>query len=122
MQCGSDSNILEAAVMSVTNGASGPDLSNALESLTRKPTLDSLNALVGPEQAENLWQDACRQAGVSPDESSLQLDQMDQIAQVLIAQGGAIALVGSSLSIRVRTYRMLHSAERLGSFIGGQAQ
>ena len=91
-----------------------------LEHLTRGRTIWSLEQLLGPEEASTAWASACRSAGFEPDQS-LGLDDLEAVADALMAEDGTVALVGSSLAIRVRTYRMLEGASRLEAFLGPES-
>ena len=87
--------------------------------LHREPTMASLNALFGEVEARRIWRDVCARADVDANSPALDFDAMQSIAEILIARGGNLSLVGSSLSIRVHTYRMLSSAQRLEAFLEG---
>lgn len=84
-------------------------------------TLHSLERLLGEHEAQKTWQQVCRAAEVA-DPASPDLDELGRIATVLSGYQGPLSLVGNSLSIRIQTYRMLHSAQRLESFLDGDGR
>lgn len=90
---------------------------NGLDGLTRARAVESLKDLLGEEEARRVWESMCRNLNVHPD-GPLNLDEIEAIAEALMELGGPVSLVGNSLSIRVRTYRMLEGASRLQSFLG----
>lgn len=91
-------------------------LSQIVDELTRHRVLESLTALQGSlEGAQLLWAQCCERAQCPLVPESF--DQLDRIAQELSALQGPISLVGSSLAIRINTYRLLEKTRRLEAFL-----
>lgn len=102
------------------NAQEGPSLTDALNPLTRDPVIASLKSLVGEVEARRIWRDICRDVDADPNSENLDFETLERIAERLTDKGGALSLVGSSLAIRIHTYRMLSSAQRLEAFLGGK--
>jgi hypothetical protein len=60
---------------------------------------------VGPDQAATTWLRACAQAGARP--ADLSVDEMMRVSERLAAEEGVVGVIGQSLVVRVRTYRLL---------------
>lgn len=75
----------------------------------------TLRTQLGAAAADRVWRECCVAAGVvvdvtdaaRPDAPPLSLDALERVAAALLAAGGAARLAGRSLSIRLRTYRLL---------------
>jgi hypothetical protein len=66
----------------------------------------SLARLVGPDEAHRAWDNARRQAGLAPG-VALSMDQFDNALQQLRQSRGIAAVAGSSILVRLRSYRTL---------------
>lgn len=78
---------------------------------TEQDALGFLARALGPDQAAALWVRTCRDAGVRS--SGMSLDELERAAQALAAQEGVAGVIGSSLVIRLRTYRLLEKTRRM---------
>lgn len=72
---------------------------------TRGDALAFLARGVGADRAASVWLRACADAGAPPDGGSI--DQMLGVAERLAAQAGVVGVIGQSLLVRIRTYRLL---------------
>jgi hypothetical protein len=77
----------------------------ALAPPTEQDALGFLARALGPDQAASLWVRTCRDAGVRS--GALGPDEMERAAQALAAHEGVAGVIGNSLVIRLRTYRLL---------------
>ena len=75
---------------------------------SEQDALTFLARALGADQAASLWMRACREGGGRA--GSLSLDELERVVQALAREEGAAGVVGSSLSIRVRSYRLLAAA------------
>ena len=89
----------------------------------RAPTEDDVRAALlrvfGAERGEQLWTDACREAGAPPGRVRSG-DQFQQVIRRLSAQGGAVATVALSVEIRLKSYARLAERAALSSRGAGQ--
>jgi hypothetical protein len=76
---------------------------------TQGDALASLARAVGPDRAADLWLRACAEAGVP--RSNLDVDDMMRVAERLAEQEGVVGVIGTSLAVRARTYRLLASTQ-----------
>lgn len=83
----------------------------ALAPPTEHDAMEFLARALGPDQAAALWVRTCRGAGVPS--SGMGLDELERAAQALAAQEGVAGVIGSSLLIRLRTYRLLERTRRM---------
>ena len=60
---------------------------------------------VGPDRAAAEWLAACQRAGAP--RADLSVDEMMRVAEQLAGQEGVVGVIGQSLVVRVRTYRLL---------------
>lgn len=60
---------------------------------------------VGPDRAAAEWLAACKRAGAPS--AGLSVDEMMRVAERLAEQEGLVGVIGQSLVVRVRTYRLL---------------
>ena len=60
---------------------------------------------VGPDRAASEWLRACKQAGAPS--AGLSVDEMMRASERLAQQEGVVGIIGQSLVVRVRTYRLL---------------
>ena len=75
---------------------------------TEQDALTFLARALGADRAASLWMRACREAGVRA--GALSLGELERVAQALAGEEGPAGVVGSSLVIRVRSYRLLAAA------------
>lgn len=94
--------------------------SSGLTPLTRDRAHASLIEILGDDEGRRTWNEICSRAQLEPD-SPLELDELELLADELMDCQGAISIVGSSLAIRIRTYRMLEGVSRLGDFVDSGA-
>jgi hypothetical protein len=66
----------------------------------------SLTRLVGPDEARRVWDHARQLAGMAPG-AALSMDQFDSALQQLRAAKGIASVAGSSILVRLRSYRTL---------------
>ncbi|HYW12917.1 MAG TPA: hypothetical protein VE871_13245 [Longimicrobium sp.] len=60
---------------------------------------------VGPDRAAGEWLGACKRAGAPT--AGLSVDEMMRVSGRLAEQDGVVGVIGQSLVVRVRTYRLL---------------
>jgi len=60
---------------------------------------------VGPDRAASEWLGACKRAGAPS--AGLSVDEMMRVSERLAEQEGVVGVIGQSLVVRVRTYRLL---------------
>lgn len=72
---------------------------------TRHDALAFLARAVGPDRAAGVWMRACADAGAPS--SGLSVDEMMRVSERLAEQEGVVGVIGKSLVVRVRTYRLL---------------
>ena len=77
-------------------GLTPPGPSDALAFLARA---------VGPDQAAAHWLRACARAGAP--RANLSVDEMMRVSEQLAGEEGVVGVIGQSLLVRVRTYRLL---------------
>jgi hypothetical protein len=82
----------------------------ALAPPSEDDALGFLARALGPDRAAQLWVATCREAGVRS--GRLSLDELERAAQLLAAQEGVAGVIGNSLVIRLRTYRLLEKTQR----------
>lgn len=64
----------------------------------------SLNRLMKPEQSQELWSTACRQAGAR---SPLSVEQFERVLVQLKEARGLASIAASSTLVRLKSYRTL---------------
>ena len=79
---------------------------------TSDDALAYLARAVGPDRAAGVWLRACAAVGVP--RGGLDADQMMRVAEHLSREEGVVGVIGNSLVVRVRTYRLLAVAQRRG--------
>jgi hypothetical protein len=77
-------------------GLAPPTPSDALAFLARA---------VGPDAAANEWLRACTAAHAPS--AGLSVDEMMRVSEELASREGVVGVIGKSLVVRVRTYRLL---------------
>jgi hypothetical protein len=75
---------------------------------TEQDALTFLARALGADRAASLWMRACREAGARA--GALSRDELERVVQALAKEEGPAGVVGSSLDIRLRTYRLLAAA------------
>jgi hypothetical protein len=77
---------------------------------TPDDALAYLARAVGPDRAAGVWLRACSAAGVP--RGKLGVDEMMRVAEHLAEEEGVVGVIGKSLVVRVRTYRLLAGAQQ----------
>lgn len=72
---------------------------------TPRDALAFLARAVGPDRAAGEWLRACARAGAPS--ADLSVDEMMRVSERLAEQEGVVGVIGQSLLVRVRTYRLL---------------
>lgn len=72
---------------------------------THHDALAFLARALGADRAADVWVRACSAAGTP--RTGLNLDEMMRVAERLAEQEGVVGVIGQSLLVRVRTYRLL---------------
>lgn len=67
---------------------------------------------VGPDAAAAEWLRACRAAGAPS--AGLSVDEMMRVSEELAKREGVVGVIGKSLVVRVRTYRLLAGSAARG--------
>ncbi|HEX2078985.1 MAG TPA: hypothetical protein VHG08_14780 [Longimicrobium sp.] len=75
---------------------------------TEQDALTFLARALGADRAATLWMRTCRETGVRA--GALSLDELERVVQALAKEEGPAGVVGSSLAIRLRSYRLLAAA------------
>lgn len=101
---------------SLTKNSEPPLLCFATNDFARLRARESLSGLIGEEMASQAWRAACEAAG-APENEDWNADRLEAFIRELEAQGPKAALVAHSLSIRLRSFQLLASAQRLDQFI-----
>jgi hypothetical protein len=70
-----------------------------------RDALAFLARAVGPDQAATVWLRACSRAGAPS--ADLSVDEMMRVSERLAEEEGVVGVIGQSLMVRVRTYRLL---------------
>lgn len=91
------------------NGADGAD--GALIPPTRDDALAFLARAIGPDRAASTWVRAVAAAGVGLAGGDLSVDEMLKVAERLAAEPGVVGVIGTSLVVRLRTYRLMASSQ-----------
>lgn len=77
-----------------------------LDAPTEDAAIAALQRVFGAERATSLWSDACRQAGLLPGRVA-GTESLVRASEALGSQGGAVATVARSITIRLRTHARL---------------
>ena len=83
----------------------------ALAAPTEQDAITFLARALGADPAVSLWVRTCQDAGVRS--GKLTLDELERAAQALARREGVAGVIGNSLVIRLRTYRLLEKTRRL---------
>ncbi|HEX6368436.1 MAG TPA: hypothetical protein VF006_05880 [Longimicrobium sp.] len=89
----------------------------ALAAPTEQDAITFLARALGADRAVSLWVRTCQEAGVRS--GRLGLDELERAAQALAGQEGVAGVIGNSLVIRLRTYRLLEKTRQLQGEGGG---
>jgi hypothetical protein len=76
---------------------------------SRHDALAFLARAVGPDRAAGLWMRACADARAT--RGDLSVDEMMRVSEQLAQQEGVVGVIGKSLLVRVRTYRLLAGSQ-----------
>ena len=91
------------------NGVDGSD--GAHIPPTRDDALAFLARAIGPDRAASTWVRAVAAVGVGSAGGELTVDEMLKVAERLAAEPGVVGVIGTSLAVRLRTYRLMASAQ-----------
>ena len=69
---------------------------------------------VGADAAASVWVRACRESGASATARELGPDAMMKVAEWMAGQSGVVGVIGASLVVRLRTYRLLTANRSAG--------
>ena len=83
----------------------------ALAAPTEQDAITFLARALGADRAVSLWVRTCQEAGVRS--GKLSLDELERAAQALAKQEGVAGVIGNSMVIRLRTYRLLEKTRQL---------
>lgn len=83
----------------------------ALAAPTEQDAVTFLARALGADRAVSLWVRTCQAAGVRS--GKLSLDELERAAQALAGQEGVAGVIGNSMVIRLRTYRLLEKTRQL---------
>jgi hypothetical protein len=83
----------------------------ALAVPTEQDAITFLARALGADRAVSLWVRTCQEAGVRS--GRLSLDELERAAQALSKQEGVPGVIGNSMVIRLRTYRLLEKTRQL---------
>jgi hypothetical protein len=83
----------------------------ALAAPTEQDAITFLARALGADRAVSLWVRTCQEAGVRS--GRLSLDELERAAQALSKQEGVAGVIGNSMVIRLRTYRLLEKTRQL---------
>lgn len=83
----------------------------ALAAPTEQDAITFLARALGTDRAVSLWVRTCQEAGVRS--GRLSLDELERAAQALSQQEGVAGVIGNSMVIRLRTYRLLEKTRQL---------
>jgi hypothetical protein len=72
---------------------------------TRHDALAFLARAMGPDRAAGIWVRACADARAP--QGDLSVDEMMRVSERLAEHEGVVGVIGKSLLVRVRTYRLL---------------
>jgi hypothetical protein len=83
----------------------------ALAAPTEQDAITFLARALGADRAVSLWVRTCQEAGVRS--GKLSLDELERAAQALSKHEGVAGVIGNSMVIRLRTYRLLEKTRQL---------
>jgi hypothetical protein len=78
---------------------------------TRDDALAFLARAIGPDRAASTWVRAVAAAGVGTRGRELDVDEMLTVAERLAAEPGVVGVIGTSLVVRLRTYRLMAATQ-----------
>lgn len=90
----------------------GPGLSARIEgydltAVTRDSFLASVSRVLGPDVAQAKWSEACAAVALRPDLPDYAPEDLERVAKAFVEMGGLASVVGSSMYVRIVTYRTL---------------
>lgn len=83
----------------------------ALAAPTEQDAITFLARALGADRAVSLWVRTCQEAGVRS--GKLSLDELERASLALSKQEGVAGVIGNSMVIRLRTYRLLEKTRQL---------
>ena len=83
----------------------------ALAAPTEQDAITFLARALGADPAVSLWVRTCQDAGVRS--GKLTLDELERAAQARAKREGVAGVIGNSLVIRLRTYRLLERTRQV---------
>lgn len=75
--------------------------------VTKETFLASLSRVLGADDASTRWAQACKMVSVNEDLDEIAADDLLSIAKAFVEMGGLTSVVGSSMYVRLVTYRTL---------------
>ena len=91
--------------------AQNPIPGYALAAPTEQDAITFLARALGADRAVSLWVRTCQDAGVRS--GKLALDELERAALALAKHEGVAGVIGNSMVIRLRTYRLLERSRQL---------
>lgn len=89
-------------------GGAGRELAGyGLAAPSRADALAALVRMFGEDEARTHWNEACEAMGIDPDREPLDLDRLGDVARHLSEQPGLVRVVGATLWVRIRSYRVI---------------
>jgi hypothetical protein len=82
----------------------------ALAAPTEQDAITFLARALGADRAVSLWVRTCQDAGVRS--GKLAMDELESAAVALSKHEGVAGVIGNSMVIRLRTYRLLEKTRR----------
>ncbi|MFT6964248.1 MAG: hypothetical protein ACJAWV_003989, partial [Flammeovirgaceae bacterium] len=67
--------------------------------------IKSIEGMFGKEKAEAVWLEICKESEMSP--NSQNIDELSKVFTNMSKKEGTLGVLGSSLSIRATSYRIL---------------
>lgn len=78
-----------------------------LDAPTEATARRSFERVLGSEEADAVWKSARRDAGFTPTNEALTLEQLRLVAEILAGREGFAGILGVSLRIRIDTFKSL---------------
>ena len=81
-----------------------------LEPPTKDRFMAMLSKRLNADEAETLWNAACRRAGVANSRTP-SVDELRQIAEAISEEGGVLQIMARSQIIRIKTFQFLSAQQ-----------